>query len=107
MRPQGRGAPGLPRCRKLARLWFVSAGPVFGQSAHAAGRPAGRPAGTLASARRFRRLGGPRPAVAPPLVTECLRAALLQVKVNTDESPDVATHYNIRSIPTVMVRAGA
>jgi thioredoxin 1 len=28
---------------------------------------------------------------------------LLQVKLNTDESPTVATEYGIRSIPTVMV----
>lgn len=27
----------------------------------------------------------------------------LQVKVNTDESPQVATDYGVRSIPTVMV----
>ena len=28
---------------------------------------------------------------------------LLQYKLNTDESPGVATEYGIRSIPTVMV----
>jgi thioredoxin 1 len=27
----------------------------------------------------------------------------LQVKLNTDESPTVATEYGIRSIPTVMI----
>lgn len=29
--------------------------------------------------------------------------ACVQVKLNTDESPGVATEYGIRSIPTVMV----
>jgi len=29
------------------------------------------------------------------------------VKINTDESPQVATEYGVRSIPTVMVRCGA
>lgn len=28
---------------------------------------------------------------------------LLQLKINTDESPAVATEYGIRSIPTVMI----
>jgi thioredoxin-like negative regulator of GroEL len=33
---------------------------------------------------------------------------LLAVKLNTDESPNVATEYGIRSIPTVMIfKAGA
>lgn len=27
----------------------------------------------------------------------------LQLKLNTDESPNVATEYGIRSIPTVMI----
>lgn len=27
----------------------------------------------------------------------------MQVKLNTDESPSVATEYGIRSIPTVMI----
>ena len=30
-------------------------------------------------------------------------ACLLQLKLNTDESPGVATEYGIRSIPTVML----
>lgn len=29
------------------------------------------------------------------------------VKLNTDESPAIATEYGIRSIPTVMVRSSA
>jgi thiol-disulfide isomerase/thioredoxin len=48
---------------------------------------------------------------APPTSTlapdaRCLRARLSsasQVKLNTDESPSVATEYGIRSIPTVMI----
>lgn len=28
---------------------------------------------------------------------------VLQLKINTDESPSVATEYGIRSIPTVMI----
>jgi hypothetical protein len=32
-----------------------------------------------------------------------LCACLLQLKLNTDESPGVATEYGIRSIPTVML----
>ena len=31
---------------------------------------------------------------------------LLQVKLNTDDSPEVATKYGIRSIPTVMLFKG-
>ena len=30
----------------------------------------------------------------------------VQVKLNTDESPSVATEYGIRSIPTVMIFKG-
>ena len=29
--------------------------------------------------------------------------AYIQVKLNTDESPNIATEYGIRSIPTVMI----
>ena len=29
--------------------------------------------------------------------------ACTQVKLNTDESPNIATEYGIRSIPTVMI----
>ena len=36
----------------------------------------------------------------PPLLTRLLH---LQLKLNTDESPGVATEYGIRSIPTVMI----
>jgi thiol-disulfide isomerase/thioredoxin len=32
--------------------------------------------------------------------------ACVQVKLNTDESPEVATKYGIRSIPTVMLFKG-
>lgn len=35
------------------------------------------------------------------IMLSCL--VLLQYKLNTDESPGVATEYGIRSIPTVMV----
>lgn len=33
-------------------------------------------------------------------------AFVLQVKLNTDESPTTATDYGIRSIPTVMIFKG-
>lgn len=29
--------------------------------------------------------------------------SMLQLKLNTDESPGIATEYGIRSIPTVMI----
>jgi hypothetical protein len=32
-----------------------------------------------------------------------LAFVLVQLKINTDESPGVASKYNIRSIPTVMI----
>lgn len=32
-----------------------------------------------------------------------IRFAYAQVKLNTDESPNIATEYGIRSIPTVMI----
>lgn len=35
-----------------------------------------------------------------------LRCCCLQVKLNTDDSPEVATKYGIRSIPTVMLFKG-
>eukprot|EP00899_Mesostigma_viride_P019522 jgi/Mesvir1/27571/Mv07316-RA.1 len=41
-----------------------------------------------------------------PLIDELSReydGKLLAVKVNTDESPSIATEYGIRSIPTVMI----
>jgi hypothetical protein len=43
-------------------------------------------------------LAGPHLVVLPPCPSP-----LLQLKLNTDESPNVATEYGIRSIPTVMV----
>lgn len=33
-------------------------------------------------------------------------ALIMQVKLNTDESPEVATTWGIRSIPTVMLFKG-
>jgi hypothetical protein len=45
----------------------------------------------------------------PPIFFVCPAAAFLcvfQVKLNTDESPSVATEYGIRSIPTVMIFKG-
>jgi thioredoxin 1 len=64
----------------------------FSRGGGAGGR--GRPAGdgqppTAAAAAPWT-----QPQAAPPC---------LQVKLNTDESPTVATEYGIRSIPTVMV----
>ena len=57
--------------------------------------------------RRGRRCGAARyparsaGATAPALSRP--RTRCLQVKLNTDESPSVATEYGIRSIPTVMI----
>jgi hypothetical protein len=54
-----------------------------------------------------RRIGAPAPL--PPLALNVQNAHLPraptrpQVKLNTDESPSVATEYGIRSIPTVMI----
>ena len=45
----------------------------------------------------------PRLTRRPPPV---LLPATRQVKLNTDESPSVATEYGIRSIPTVMIFKG-
>lgn len=44
-----------------------------------------------------------------PLIDELAReydGKLLALKLNTDESPSVATEYGIRSIPTVMIFKG-
>ena len=45
----------------------------------------------------------PEPHFFPPF---SLPLSIQQVKLNTDESPSVATEYGIRSIPTVMIFKG-
>ena len=70
--------------------------------------------GSISCQRTTRRLGcdcgslGRREAArALPLLPACAcpyrRGAMSQVKLNTDESPNVASEYGIRSIPTVMI----
>lgn len=46
---------------------------------------------------------GPCKAIAPHLVGECQKHGVTLVKVDVDENPEAAAHYNIQAMPTFKV----